>query len=94
MFGQKIELATTLLEAELITELRLLNKKRTFLAHNAIIQEINYSSSGEQKVGNYVVGMGEKREILDVNFLLEIIKIAQSLSTKLHSTFLKAISGN
>ena len=30
MFGQKIELATTLLEPELITELRLLNKKRTF----------------------------------------------------------------
>jgi hypothetical protein len=94
MLGQKIELATTLLEPELIKELRLLNSKRTFLAHNAIVQEIHFSSDGEQKIGNYVVGTGEKREILTIDFLLDIIKLAQSLSTKLHNAFLKAISKN
>ena len=67
------------------------NTKRTLLAHNAILQEVNCFPNGEQKVGNYVVGNGEKREILTADFLQKIIKLAQSLSVKLNNSFLEAI---
>jgi len=86
--GQKIEIAIGLIDPELITELRLLNEKRVLLAHNATAQEL-YLSDKEQKKGNHVIGIGEKQQILTVNFLHEITELAQSLSVKLHGAFLK-----
>ncbi len=88
MLGQKIELAATLLEPTLISKLRSLNDKRILLAHNATAQEIN-NSGDEQKPGNYVIGIGEKQEILTNKFLSDISNLAQELLVDFHAAFLK-----
>ena len=87
MFGQKIELADRLLEPEIIKKLKTLNKKRILLAHNITAQEVKISN-GEQREGEYVIGQGNKKEILTKEFLLEITTLAQSLSIKLHRSFI------
>lgn len=87
MLGQKIELSKSLLKPELITDLVLLSKKRNLLAHSAIGQEVHTSPDNQPIKGGFVVGEGESKQYLNIEFCKEVIELGQKLSSSLQKAF-------
>lgn len=88
MLGQKIELSSSLLEPDVLIKLKLLKDKRNLLAHSFVGEEVNLADTKE-KTEKYVIGVGEEKQSLTLDFMSEIIRLAQSLCIELRKALVK-----
>lgn len=84
--GQKIEIAKSILDPKLIEKLSSFNKKRNLLVHSVVSQEFSFKE-GKPHLGKHVIGIGDKIQHLDVQFLQSFIDSAQQIQSEISGLF-------
>lgn len=87
MLGQKIDLAKHLLPDKMVADLKRLNEYRVTLAHGVISQEVLINGVIQQDGGFVVDNKKGERLTLDKGLTDKVIKLAQEISSELHSLF-------